>query len=253
MSADSAPTTAVRSTDTGARVRVADVLRDAIRQRLLEPGAPLVQRSLASALGVSKIPVREALHSLASEGLVEFTDEGARVSVLSDTEIHEIWTLRALIEPSMAESICERIGPGDLTRIRTLVEQMDNATDGDEWSDLNYVFHQELYRISAHPHSARLASYLLTLIEPYSRVAVNRLAGQNAAQDEHHAMLDSLESRDAASLADLLRQHSTRARELLASYDSAAEPIEAASPTSEAARAFVARLRSDQAAVAGTK
>ena len=63
-----------------AHVPIADVVRDAIRQRLLPPGMALIQGALADALGVSRVPVRGALQYLASEGLVTFTDEGARVT-----------------------------------------------------------------------------------------------------------------------------------------------------------------------------
>ncbi len=106
-------------------VAVVDVLRDAIRQRLLAPGAPLVQASLATALGVSKIPVREALHSLAAEGLVTFTDEGVRVVSLSPAEVHELWSLRALVEPALAGAIVHNAGPADLRQLRELVDAMD--------------------------------------------------------------------------------------------------------------------------------
>ena len=182
---------------------VVDVLRDAIRQRLLAPGAPLVQASLATALGVSKIPVREALHSLAAEGLVTFTDEGVRVVSLSPAEVHELWSLRALIEPALAGAIVHNAGPADLRLLRELVDAMD-AADGDAWSDLNFVFHLELYRIAALPHYAAVARRVLTLIEPHSRVAVNRLAGRDAAQAEHRELLSAIEDQDEQRLQGTL-------------------------------------------------
>src|SRR5215470_3257032 len=82
--------------------QITEVIRDAIRQRLLPPGAPLVQSAIAEAFGVSRIPVREALQYLASEGLVTLGDDGARVTLLSTAEIYELWTLRSVIEASMA-------------------------------------------------------------------------------------------------------------------------------------------------------
>lgn len=228
------------------RLPVADVIRDAIRQRLLAPGAPLVQSALAEALGVSKIPVREALHSLAAEGLVTFTDEGARVTLLAPDEINELWSLRALVEPALADAIVRNAGPSDLAAIRRLVEDMDTASDGDEWSDLNYVFHLELYRIAALPQFASVATRVLTMIEPYSRVAVNRLEGQAAAQAEHRELLEAIERGDATALRDVLERHSTRARDLLAGYaEREASSAPSLSATSRAARSFAARLRGD--------
>jgi DNA-binding GntR family transcriptional regulator len=221
---------------------IADVVRDAIRQRLLPPGMPLVQGALAKALGVSRIPVREALQFLASEGLVVFSDDGAHVTALQPAEISELWSLRALVEPAMAEAIAEHVSPGDLARLRELVARMDTADNGDEWSDLNHAFHLELYRVARLPQYAGVARRLLTQIEPYSRVAITRPQGRDHAQAEHHEMLDALERRDGAALREVLERHSTRARALLVDYVESAAGSAEPTPHAEAARAFAARL-----------
>lgn len=225
-------------------ISITDIIRDAIRQRLLAPGTPLVQSSIAEALGVSRIPVREALQYLASEGLVTFTDEGARVVSLRVEEVYELWTLRALIEPAMAEATIRQVGPSDLAELRSLVDAMDQAKDGDAWSDLNYAFHMRMYRAADLPHFAAVAGRVLTMIEPYSRVAVNRLAGQESAQAEHHEMIAALGDRDVERLREVLERSSIRARSLLVDWaeersDTAPPAISAAS---QAARAFVDRL-----------
>lgn len=232
------------STAAGEGISITDIIRDAIRQRLLAPGTPLVQSAIAEALGVSRIPVREALQYLASEGLVTFTEEGARVMSLRVQEVYELWTLRALIEPAMAEATIRNVGPSDLAELRSLVEAMDQANDGDAWSDLNYAFHMRMYRGADLPHFAAVAARVLTMIEPYSRVAVNRLAGQGAAQAEHHEIIDALADHDVERLREVLERSSIRARGLL--VDWAEERSDAAPPavsaTSQAARAFVGRL-----------
>ncbi len=222
---------------------IADILRDAIRQRLLPPGMALVQGALAQALGVSRVPVREALQYLASEGLVTFADDGARVTLLRPADIHELWSLRALVEPAMAYAITENIGAAEFAELRRLVAQMDAAADGDAWSDLNYGFHRRLYRIARLPQYASVAERILTQIEPYSRVAVNRLEGRAEAQAEHHEMIDALERRDADALHDVLERHSTRARALLVGYaEGESAGADGSDRQSEAARAFAARL-----------
>lgn len=228
----------------GRTVPLIDVIRDAIRQRLLPPGAPLVQAAIAEALGVSRIPVREALQYLASEGLVTFTDDGARVTSLPAEEVHELWTLRALIEPALAGATVRNIGPAELAELAAMVEAMDQAADGDEWSDLNYNFHLAMYRAARLPHFAAVASRVLTQIEPYSRVAVKRLQGQGAAQAEHHEMIDALRDRHSERLREVLERSSIRARSLMADWAQgrAGSPPRDANATSEAARAFARRL-----------
>jgi DNA-binding GntR family transcriptional regulator len=224
--------------------QIAEVIRDAIRQRLLPPGAPLVQSAIAQAFGVSRIPVREALQYLASEGLVTFGEDGARVTLLSTPEIYELWTLRALIEASMAEATAKNIGPSEFEELRVLVDAMDHAKDGDEWSDINYAFHLSMYRIARLSHFARVATRILTLIEPYSRVAVTSLRGQDAAQSEHREMIAALEDRDAERLREVLERSSHRARALMVDWAEGQSPTPAPATTraSEAARAFVGRL-----------
>lgn len=228
----------------GEDVPITDVIRDAIRQRLLPPGTPLVQSAIAEALGVSRIPVREALQYLASEGLVTFTDDGARVTSLPAEQVYELWTLRALIEPAMAEATVRNIGPSELAELRALVEAMDGTADGDEWSDLNYAFHLAMYRAARQPHFAGVAARVLTQIEPYSRVAVRRVEGQQAAQAEHREMIAALGQRDGERLREVLERSSTRVRELTVDWpeDRPASPPHATSKTSRAARSFATRL-----------
>ncbi len=220
---------------------IVDILRDAIRQRLLPPGSQLIQASIAEALGVSRIPVREALQFLASEGLVTFTEDGTRVTELRPAEVHELWSLRALLEPVLAEGIVRNATAGDLAGLRRQVATMDTAPD-DAWSDLNHTFHMDLYRLSGMRHHGAAAARVLNQIEPYSRVAVNRLQGRGAAQAEHHEMIAAIDARDNAALAEVLERHSTRARELLVGYAESAAAESAKSETSDAARAFAARL-----------
>lgn len=238
----------------GDDVPITDVIRDAIRQRLLPPGTPLVQSAIAEALGVSRIPVREALQYLASEGLVTFTDDGARVTSLPPEQVYELWTLRALIEPAMAEATVRNLGPSELAELRALVDAMDRTTDGDEWSDLNYAFHLAMYRAARQPQFAGVAGRVLTQIEPYSRAAVRRVEGQQAAQAEHREMIAALEQRDVERLREVLERSSTRVREITVDWSegrSASSPP-AASQTSEAARAFATRLLPGGAAPAAT-
>lgn len=225
-------------------IPISDVIRDAIRQRLLPPGTPLVQSAIAEALGVSRIPVREALQYLASEGLVTFAEDGAKVTSLPPEEVHELWTLRALLESSMADMTARNVSPAELGELRALVDAMDRTADGDEWSDLNHAFHLAMYRTARMPHFAGAATRVLTLIEPYSRVAVKRLEGQGAAQAEHREMIAALEERDAERLREVLQRSSTRARKLVVDWAEGrnTSPTRTARATSEVAREFVGRL-----------
>lgn len=220
---------------------IADVLRESIRQRMLPPGMALIQQSIADAMGVSRIPVREALQRLASEGLVTFGDDGARVTQLTPPEIDELWSLRAVLEPAMAEAIVANITPHQFDELVALVDDMQVGRDVDTWSNLNYAFHDGLYKASGLEHFRTSALRVLTMMEPYSRVAAGLLEQRDIAQDEHRQMIEALRDSDAAKLRELLARHSIRAREKLVSY---AQSDLVATPGDEAATA--ARRLADQ-------
>jgi DNA-binding GntR family transcriptional regulator len=204
----------------------------AIRQGELSPGTRLVQRTVASVLGVSRIPVREAFRQLAAEGLIEFeSGQSARVTQLSPVDIDELYSLRLLIEPAMAQAIIQHHRPGDRLELENAVREMDVATgprQRAQWSDANFRFHDVLYRSSGLHHYHRLATQLLTLTETYSRVFVFELAGGGESQMEHHQMLRALDDGDAAGLEALLHKHLSRAHRELVRYTAKQErPAEA--------------------------
>lgn len=224
---------------------IVDVLRDAIRQGLLAPGTPLIQTAVAETFGVSRIPVREALQSLTAEGLVTLSSEGgAFVTSLTPNEIDELYSLRLLIEPALASPIVDRAGPADSGRLQAFVLEMDtHDSDMEPWANANYAFHQELYAISGKRHSQRICQQLLSLVEPYSRVAVFELGGREQSQREHHRMIEAINQRNADDLRRLLTTHIERAREDLLGYvrsDKGLMPDEVSA--SEAAQAFAAQL-----------
>jgi len=105
---------------------------EALREKILRgeypEGAPLRQDTLAAELGVSRIPVREALRQLEAEGLVTFVPHfGAVVSSLSLSEIKELFELRALLETDLLRRAIPRIREEDLDRADEILDQYDAA------------------------------------------------------------------------------------------------------------------------------
>ncbi len=197
---------------------IAEFLREAIQLGMLEPGKPLIQASIAEAMGVSRIPVREALYTLAAEGLVIFgEDGGARVIELAPDDVDELWMLRNLLESHMALGIVRTATPADIVVLREMVDAMDDLT-ATAWSDQNFTFHLELHRLSNMPHVAAAARRALTMTEPYSRAAVSVLHMEDRANAHHRQMLDALAAGDGDELARLLQEHSTDTAAILAEY-----------------------------------
>ncbi len=201
-----------------AQAPIAEILRESIRLGLLEPGKPLIQASIAKAMGVSRIPVREVLHALAAEGLVTFGEDGsARVTDLAAGDVVELWVLRGLLESHMASAIVRNATPADIVALRELVDAMDDLT-ATAWSDQNFVFHQELHRLSNMPHAADFAGRALTMTDPYGRITVTVPHLEDRANAQHRQILDALAAGDGDELARLLLDHSTRQAADLAEY-----------------------------------
>ncbi len=222
-----------------AQVPIVDILREGIRFGLLEPGKPLIEAAIAEAMGVSRIPVREALHVLAAEGLVTYgAVGGAHVTMLAPEEVSELWALRSRLESRMAVGIVRTATPADVVALREIVEAMDDL-DGPAWSDSNFTFHKELHRLSDMPQVADVAGRVLTKAEPYSRLAVSVLHVEGGGNVDHRKMVDALAAGDDAELARLLLHHHERASAALLEYAAKApQPVDQKAIVTETAQSL---------------
>lgn len=130
---------------------VADVLRAAVVQGDLSPGEQLRQAEWAERLGTSRIPVREALKSLAAEGLLNHDhNRGYFVTRFGPHEMAQIYLMRRLIEAELLRSLPPP-GELELRSLRLLAESAAQAKMGDdfdEWNELEHRFHSVLYGLS---------------------------------------------------------------------------------------------------------
>ncbi len=222
---------------------IVELLRESIRLGMLEPGKPLIQASIAKAMGVSRIPVREALFTLAAEGLVTFGEDGsAHVTALAPEEVNELWELRNLLESHMASGIVRTATPADIAALREIVDAMDDL-NGPAWSDSNFTFHKELHRLSDMPQVADAAGRVLTKAEPYSRRAVSVLHVEGGGNVNHRKMVDALAAGDDAELARLLLHHHERASAALLEYFATmTPPVDQKANVTETARSLADHL-----------
>lgn len=150
-------------------------LREAILAGEFEPGARLIERHLATQLGVSHIPVREALARLSEEGLVEREPRrGARVAELGRVELEEVSSLRSVLERFVVERVQARWQPGHEERLREIVGEMAQAAaaaDVDELFVLDRRFHEALWDMAEHSVLAGIASQLRGRINSFLKAA----------------------------------------------------------------------------------
>jgi DNA-binding GntR family transcriptional regulator len=174
--------------------RIAQELREAIRDGTYLPGARLVERRLAEELHVSHIPIREALAELTKEGLVErLPRRGCRVAQMSEQELGELSSLRTVLESFVVERARTRIGDADAAALARIVEQMRVAASKQNTArifDLDVQFHNSLWELSAHSSLQELVAQLRARINGFLRVATIALPPDElTAHAEAHAKL----------------------------------------------------------------
>lgn len=191
-------------------VSLKDLAAQEIRHRVLNgdlrPGQRVDQDTLAVDLGISKLPVREALISLSYEGIIEqVARRGAYVTALSRDDIRDHYVVFGMVAGLAAERAATRMTPADLERLDELATRMETGPQGAEQDDLNFEFHRVINRAS---DSRRLVSILGGL----GRLIPHGWFGSHGgwaerAHDEHRAIVAALQRRDGSAARRLTEDH----------------------------------------------
>lgn len=207
----------MRSASRARTDEIARLLRRAVRERILLPGQALNQDDLAKRFGVSRIPLREALRTLAGEGLVVMRPGiGAVVTELRPEEVSELYELRLQLEPPLAAAIVERCGAQDLAELEGLLARMAGEHGGGEaWANDHYLLHRRLVELCGRRHTLRLLTQVLNLVEPYSRLYVHLSGEAEHSMADHEEIVDALRDRHAGRLEARMRAGLEAARDRL--------------------------------------
>lgn len=182
-----------------------------LRQRLitgkLAPGTPLSTRGLALQLGVSQMPVRDALSRLAAEGAIDIRSK-RRIMVPSLTaeRLDEVLRCRLLLEPEAAANALPRIDADALAKLRAIDAALDAALgrgDINGYMENNYRFHFALYRAGGETILSRMIETLWLQFGPMMREVYGRV-GAVHLDDQHVRAIEAIESGDAARLRDAI-------------------------------------------------
>lgn len=186
---------------------------DAIRQKILsgeyEADLQLRQEHLATEFGVSRIPVREALHQLHSEGFVTLVShKGAVVSSISLDEILELYELRARIETWLLALAIPRMTEADLVLARERAQQhQDQGRAGEYSNQLNWNFHAALYEPSGRKATIELVGRIYQQLERYTRMMVSLTEIQAQSDRDHWQLIALCEAKDTLRAVNLLEMH----------------------------------------------
>ena len=201
---------------------VATKIREFIQQGYFAPGKKLDQNEIAELLNVSRSPVREALRTLAAEGLVKvIPHRGAVVTQLSFEELEEVFLMRAALEGLAARLGVAKITDEQVARVQAILHDLNGAKELDDWLHLNSSFHHSIYKAVEKPRLFALIERLRNTATPYIRQYVASPEHLAAAQVGHEQILAACLKRDPKLAQDATQQH------IEAVWESAATFVEA--------------------------
>ena len=188
---------------------VAELLRQRIFRRELEPGSWIDELKIAEELGISRTPLREALKVLAAEGLVTMkVRRGAYVTEMSEKDLRDVYHLLSLLESDAAGVVAERASAAELRELQTLHAELESAVDDREtFFAINERFHMRILEISDNRWRSQMVADLRKVMKLNRH---NSLFKQGRIEDslgEHRAILAAMVGRDAKGTVKAMQAH----------------------------------------------
>jgi DNA-binding GntR family transcriptional regulator len=194
------------------RERAYEHLKASILSGRFNPGERLTEEHLAKELGISRTPIREALHKLESEGLIEpLATRGFIASQDSQADVEELFEIRAVLEGYALRIICGRITDAVLAQLEETVEKAEGALKRhglDEIFQWNTRFHDTLHELIT--DRRRLYHQMVTMRQYVLRYRKNTLQypdGGERTVDGHRKILLALRLRDPDLCERVMREH----------------------------------------------
>jgi DNA-binding GntR family transcriptional regulator len=189
-------------------------VRDGLLRGDYSPGTWLRQDDLALELGVSKIPVREALQRLAAASLVTFEpNRGAMIRPLAASDAEEIFALRLAIEPVLLRRAISRHTIVDLATAELALTSPPRTL-----TEANWQFHRALYDPAHWPLALATVETLNAAVAPYVLLYSEGLGGGGQSDAEHHELLEHCRTGDEGAAVRVLRAHVRAAADAVARY-----------------------------------
>lgn len=209
------------STESVASLRIADGLRRAILAGEFAPGERMRQEVIATQFGASRLPVREALRILQSDGLVTLVaNSGAWVSQLDVRECAESYEIRERLEPLLLRESMPGLTVDDIARMRSLAEEMERKPEVETFLRLDREFHLLSYSRAETVLLSSLIERLWNTTQHYRRAFAVLVGaeGRRVVHYEHFLLVDAIQRGDAEDAQRVLGGHIRRTRLELAQH-----------------------------------
>ncbi len=189
-------------------------LKQAVIKGKIVPGSRLIESRLAEALGISRTPVREAIHKLEREGYLKKLPRGG-FSVLgfSREDIEETFGIRSILESYAARLAAIKHQEAALKPLEDKIKAYQKCLDKNDLDPLlkiNTEFHELLYDLSRSPRLVKMINDLKDQIYRYRKVILNNEKMARISNEDHKRMLEYIRRRDAEGVEKLVRDHLIR-------------------------------------------
>lgn len=186
-------------------------LKQAIIRGQIPPGNRLVESRLAATMDISRTPVREAIHKLEREGLIEKLPRGG-FSVLGFTrnDIEETFGIRSVLESYAARLAAEKHEEEELLPLEEKITEFQRCLDKgqmDELARINTEFHHLFYALSRSPRLIKIISDLRDQIERFRKIILRVANMPQTSNEDHQKMLKAIRARDTDKVENLVKEH----------------------------------------------
>ncbi len=190
---------------------VFQTLRKAILTGELKPGERLMEIHLAEKIGVSRTPIREAIHKLELEGLVTMIPRrGAQVAEISETGLKDVLEVRRALDTFCAELACERISDNDKDALRhayTVFEEACNTKDATVIAKADVAFHDIIIGATGNERLVMLLNNLAEQMYRYRFEYIKDESRHDTLIAEHKMLMDAIINGDAEAARKAARIH----------------------------------------------
>jgi DNA-binding GntR family transcriptional regulator len=191
---------------------VAELLRQRIFSRELQPGGWIDELKLAEQYGISRTPLREALKVLATEGLVTMkVRRGAYVTEVNDKDLRDVFHLMAVLEADAASAVAQIATDKQLQELDALHQQLEKAAkdrkDHIKFFTINEAFHIRLLEIADNKWACQMVADLRKVMKLNRAQSLLKSGRIEESLAEHSTIMDALKKRDAVAAQTAMRAH----------------------------------------------
>lgn len=190
---------------------VFNTLRKAILTGQLKPGDRLMEVHLANRLGVSRTPIREAIHKLEQEGLVTMIPRrGAEVARITERSLQDVLEVRRALDALSVELACERITQEQIGRLADACEQFEKATHSKDTTAIakaDVAYHDIIVEATGNRRLQQLVNNLAEQMYRYRFVYLKDISQHELLVEEHREILQYIRKRDKEGASLAARKH----------------------------------------------